>query len=174
MKLGKLFAKEDFIAITGEGIFFKKNKIINKCKILTKKIKREVIDSPEHLWDFSRCLASIPTLALFLLTPERSSSQKEEEEFFKNRFEDNKLCIVALFLQESPNKCNELIKKEDYYICCNNDFEVCKKNVCPFINQGKIPAGDMENFVKTGFSKLMILKSYKPIPKIFTNLKRGV
>ena len=74
-KMGYSFAERSFITITGEGIFIKKNNKIKKCEYLTKKVRRWVMSSRESLWDFSRCLASIPLYALFVLTDDRSSSE---------------------------------------------------------------------------------------------------
>ena len=75
-----------------------------------------------------------------------------------------------MFLIEEPTRCRELIKNKDHYLCNNDDFDLCGKYKCPFVEQGKIPYGDMEGFVKTKFSKLIIVNSYKIVPRLILGL----
>jgi len=164
-KLGEAFAKEGFISITGKGIFFKKGKTVTRCEFLQSKVNEKCLSSKESLWDFSRCLAAIPSYALFLLTPERSSSQKEEEEFLKNRFGTSNLSFGALFLA-GPEGCELLSDKGGYHECKNTNFKACKKYRCPFICQGRMAAGDMENFIKGEYSVLFVVYSQKALPGI--------
>ncbi len=164
--LGRKFAKNNTIAITGKGIFLKNKSDIIRCKLLTNKIEKLMKTSEENLYDFSRCLAAIPKNTIFLLTPERSSSQKEEEEFLNNRFDENKKSFGILCHPEKVSKCPELNNKQTHQVCLNKDFNLCRTYTCPFIVDGKINAGDMEKHVKTDFSILLIVKSYKSIFEI--------
>lgn len=171
MFLGKKFAENGLISITGEGVFFKDGREVTRCEFLQEEIKKRFLSSEESLTDFSRCLAIIPSSALFLLTAERSSSQKEEEEFLRNRFGTSNLAVGALFL-ENPKGCDKIAKASDHYLCGNTNFDLCKKYLCPFIYQGNIPAGDMERFVKKEAFKLIIVQSKEALPGIVANIMK--
>lgn len=170
--LAGLFAKENIVVITGKGIFINEGGEIKKCNLFNEDVNKMVASSQESERDFSRCLASIPPYAVFLLTSDRSTSQREEEEFMRNRFEDNKFCVGFLFSDKEINKkCKKLEKREDYFVCENRDFKSCLFEKCPFVKIGNIPIGELQKFVNTGFFKLVVLKSYKSVPKIMNEFK---
>jgi hypothetical protein len=173
IELANLFAKENIVVITGKGIFTNKEGEIKKCDLFNKDVSEIVSSSHESEKDFSRCLASIPPYAVFLLTSDRSTSQEEEKEFMRNRFEDNKFCVGFLFSKEEINKkCKKLEERKNYFVCENRDYGSCFVKNCPFVI-GKIPVADVQKFVNTGFFKLVILKSYKLVPKIMEEFKKG-
>lgn len=167
--LAKIFAKMDYVVITGKGVFYKFKGKITQSTILTNGILNLMPIDNKQKCEF---LAGIPRKAIFILSPERDASQYESSEFISDKGGDKEIGIGIMIYGKKLLPCSyitkDVVDSTEFYKCNAIGVVACKENLhkCPFINQLKISFTEIEQYVNSSFMRMVIVKKKEDISKI--------
>ena len=167
--LAKVFAKEGFTVITGNGIYMPSS---DKTHLFESFFKLITTLRPKTAFkDLYKYLVTFAPYAVFIETSSRSTSLFEEESFYDNDYLDNELGIGFLIYENEPLECSYLKKREInktyYWLCEGTTPSNCEKNEgkCTFYHLD-VNYSTINMFVISEFMKLAITKDYRHIPTI--------